>query len=88
MVLPEGLEIQYNDMITQLEEAKHMPYVTSAERIGIKRGKQEGKLEGLQEGKMETARNMLRKGMDLALIAELTGLSPETVEQLRQESKA
>lgn len=42
-------------------------------------------LEGArEEGKLEVARNMLSKGMDLSFISELTGLSSEELEKLKQ----
>ena len=53
---------------------------------GIEQGKQmgleEGKQMGLEEGKRETARRLLAKGMNVALVAELVGLSLETVQAL------
>jgi len=36
--LPDGLEQQFLDTIHKIEEAKKMPYVTSAERFGIQKG--------------------------------------------------
>ncbi|WP_022947228.1 RpnC/YadD family protein [Methylohalobius crimeensis] len=44
--LPEGLERQFLESVYRLEETKKMPYVTSAERFGIEKGKQ----QGLQQG--------------------------------------
>ena len=41
----------------------------------------EGLAEGLAEGKMEVARAMKAKGLGMALIAELTGLSEEEIRQ-------
>ncbi|GAA3401171.1 hypothetical protein ACFFNY_14665 [Paenibacillus hodogayensis] len=42
-------------------------------------------LEGARtEGKFEVAQNMLAKGMDIATVAELTGLSAEQLAQLRR----
>jgi hypothetical protein len=38
-----------NEIIEQIEEDKKMPIVTSAEKIGIKKGKIEGKIEGRLE---------------------------------------
>lgn len=38
LALPELLELQYMETVEQLEEEKHVPYITSAERIGIKKG--------------------------------------------------
>jgi len=38
LALPDGLEQQFNDFVTQYEEDKKMPYVTSIERSGLKKG--------------------------------------------------
>ena len=44
--------------------------------------------EGIKEGKLETARNLIIKNkLDLEDIADCTGLSLETVEQLEKELK-
>ncbi len=40
--LPENLEIRYNENVKQLEEERSMEYITSAERIGMKKGVLEG----------------------------------------------
>jgi hypothetical protein len=42
ITLPESLEIRYNEHIHKLEEELNMPYITSAERIGMEKGKLEG----------------------------------------------
>ncbi|OUS74864.1 hypothetical protein B1748_19985 [Paenibacillus sp. MY03] len=44
----------------------------------------EGESFGNLKGKLEVAENMLSKGMDLSIVAELTGLSTEQLEQLRR----
>ena len=46
---------------------------------GEVKGRAEGKIEGLAEGKMEVARAMKAKGLGMALISELTGLSEEEI---------
>ncbi|MEZ5671426.1 MAG: Rpn family recombination-promoting nuclease/putative transposase [Thiotrichaceae bacterium] len=46
---------------------------------GISDGEQRGKLEG----KLETARAMLTKGLNVSLVAEVTGLDVAEIEQLR-----
>jgi len=38
LALPDGLEQQFNDFVTQYEEETKMPYVTSIERSGLKKG--------------------------------------------------
>ncbi len=46
---------------------------------GLAEGEAKGKAEGLAEGKMEVARAMKAKGLGMALISELTGLSEEEI---------
>ncbi len=59
-------------LITALEKEKQQIY-----HNGRVEGKREGRVEGKKEGKIESARGMLAKGMEVELIAEITGL-PET----------
>ena len=42
--LPKELEEKFLEEVRAYEEAEHMQYVTSAERIGRERGWQEGRL--------------------------------------------
>ncbi len=49
---------------------------------GKAEGIAEGKAEGIVEGKAEIARQMKAKGMDVNLIAEITGLSAEEIERM------
>ena len=44
--LPEDLEKEFMDELTAFEEQQNMPYVTSAERVGIQKGLQQGRREG------------------------------------------
>jgi len=44
-----------------------MPYITSVERIGIRKGKQQGIREGIQQGKEEGIREGLLAGIELGL---------------------
>jgi predicted transposase/invertase (TIGR01784 family) len=48
-------------------------------------GKLEGKLEGNRERQITTAHKMLSKGFEIALIAEITGLSETEVLKLKQD---
>jgi len=50
---------------------------------GKAEGKAEGKVEGKEERNLEIALQMKAKGMDINLIAEITGLSIEEVKDLR-----
>jgi len=52
--LSEEFEIALTEEILKIEEAKKMSIITSAERIGIEKGKKEGKKEGKIEGLQES----------------------------------
>jgi len=70
--LPSDLVIKYDEMIHQLTEEKKMAYITSIERLAMKRGLQEGKregkilgqLEGMEEGKLKGMEEGKLKGME------------------------
>ena len=49
---------------------------------GLAEGKAEGLAIGKQERNREIARDMKRKGLDLSIIADITGLSTPDIEQL------
>ena len=40
--------------------------------------------KGMEKRNVEIAKNMLKKGLDVALICEMTGLSQAQLEQLQQ----
>jgi len=94
--LPKDIEKKLSNEITKLEEEHKMKYVTSWERIakeeGIEIGKEEGieigKEEGEKKGKLETAVAMVKKGLNLDLIAEVTGFSKQRVQQLAADSNS
>jgi len=53
MMLPDGLTKQFTQNLIAYEEEKKMPYVTSAERIGIEKGRDEGMLLNAREMVLE-----------------------------------
>ncbi len=55
---------------------------------GYEKGYKEGYLEGLQEGHEEIATNMLKEGLAVELIHEITGLSAERIARLGQQPEA
>ncbi|NYT26098.1 hypothetical protein H0A73_21120 [Alcaligenaceae bacterium] len=59
MALPEALEPAFEDAIQQIEEETGMSYVTSIERVRLKREREEGKIEGKVEGKTEGYASLL-----------------------------
>ena len=52
---------------------------------GEQKGKREGLLEGEQKGRIETAKVMLAKEMEMTLISEITNLPETQLLQLREE---
>ena len=53
LTLPEALEQQCQVALAQVEADTQMPYITSIERMGIKKGLQEGLQQGRQQGLQE-----------------------------------
>lgn len=49
LALPEKLEQQFSDFVTQYEEEEEMPYITNIERFGIDKGRKEGLKEQSQK---------------------------------------
>ena len=45
---------------------------------------EKGVEKGMEQEKLEIAKNMLKKGLDVALICEMTGLSEEQINQLQK----
>ena len=50
---------------------------------GRAEGEAKGRAEGEAKGRVETARNLLRMGLEVSKISEATGLSPDEIEALR-----
>lgn len=76
LALPEALEEAFEDAVQKLEEETRMSYVTSIERVRLKRERDEGKAEGKVEGKAEGK----AEGFAALLSAQITrkfGLLPD-----------
>jgi len=46
MALPEALELAFEEAIQEIEEETQMSYITSVERVRLRREREEGKAEG------------------------------------------
>lgn len=53
---------------------------------GMSRGKEEGKAEGEAIGKREMIKAMLKKGLAIEIIAEISKLNIEEIEKIEKES--
>ncbi|MFH0729401.1 MAG: cytosolic protein [Pseudomonadota bacterium] len=84
MRLPDELETVFWEEIQQYEEDKQMPYVTSVEKIGIKKGMQQGMqqgmLKGIEQNLQETIHKMYRKGLTIGQIADILEMEARVVE--------
>ena len=49
---------------------------------GLEEGFEKGETKGSEKSKLEIAKNLKRKGMDIDTIAEVTGVSKEEIEKL------
>ncbi len=49
MALPQGLDEQFRNELAMLEKEKKMTYVTSIERLGIRKGLEQGRLAMARE---------------------------------------
>lgn len=78
MTLPPELERQFREELDTYEEERKMPLITSMERLA--------KEEGIQQTTREIATKLLKEGADLDLIARVTDLTMEEIEDLRSEA--
>jgi hypothetical protein len=76
--LPPELEKQVWGELARYEEEKRMPYVTSVERIGFERGRD----EGLKEGERKT----LLENIELVLKLKFGAADPEFLQAVRQQT--
>ncbi len=65
--LPKSLELDFCHEIKQHEEEKHMPFITTPERIGREEGLAEGLSKGRVEGRAEGRVEGRVEGIELAL---------------------
>lgn len=76
MSLPEELEQEFQQQLSQYEEERRMPYITSVERIGRQKGLEQGRFEGMREGLLKG----IELGLRLKFGSEGLGILPEISE--------
>ncbi|GAK52178.1 hypothetical protein U14_03429 [Candidatus Moduliflexus flocculans] len=62
MVLPDELQLRFDETITAYEEERRMQYVTSFERIGMEKGRQQGIQQGILQGIQQGMQQGQEKG--------------------------
>lgn len=96
MDLPTELEKKFSEELHQFEKEKHMPYVTSIERLaheeGIEKGIQEGRQEGVVRGLLEGIASVLEIRFDQVpepIMREIRQLTDaELLRKVLQQAKA
>ena len=78
-----GTKVSYEFPVFRIMERKG---IEKGIQIGRTEGIQIGEAKGIQIGKTETARNLLRMGLDLTKIVEATGLPLEEVRVLQSQA--
>ena len=74
--LPKPLELDFCHEIKQYEEEKHMPFITTPERIGREEGRAEGLRKGLING-IEVALELKFGEVGLRLLPEIRAIADE-----------
>jgi predicted transposase/invertase (TIGR01784 family) len=75
MRLPTDLEYQFKAQLDQYEQERQMPYITSIERMGIEKGR--------EEERKEIAKRLLLQGVSVETIAQATDLTLEQIQQIQ-----
>ncbi len=88
MSLPKAMEKElYKEIKKYEEEVIKMPYLSTAERVGLEKGIEKGIEQGRAEVVQKIAKKMLAEGMDIETIAKITGLKKAEIIRLKQSSK-
>ncbi len=70
-------------MLAKTIEEVRKDLVNEGIQLGIKQGMQKGIQQGMLNGKKETALAMKKKGIDIKVISEVTGLPIEEIKKLK-----
>ena len=82
IALPEELEIEFRRELVEYEHQKHMPYITSIERLGRKEGRKEGREEGIVVARQKAVCDAL----EVRFVHIPSGIR-HTVEAIRDEAR-
>ena len=78
--------------IYAIDEDKRMPYINTAERVGMEKGLKQGRQEGLQEGEQKGRQEGQHQGIEGTLRKQITlkfgGLPAWADERLTQATDA
>jgi hypothetical protein len=80
MDLPQELDRQFWQDVEQFEQEKHMPYITSIERIGRQEGERIGRQEGERSGRREGLLDGIRALLELRFPSDVDTVMPEILQ--------
>mgnify|MGYP000379861225 CR=1 FL=1 len=75
----EASKMAYRDIKNSIDTAKR-----EGKEEGLAEGMEKGIEKGMNQRSLEIARKMLAKGMDVATVMEITGLSESQLLQLKE----
>ena len=75
----EASKMAYRDIKNSIDTAKR-----EGKEEGLAEGMEKGIEKGMNQRSLEIARKMLAKGMDVATVMEITGLSERLLQQLKE----
>jgi predicted transposase/invertase (TIGR01784 family) len=73
--MPKVYEADITDLIA--------PFKEKWKKEGLEEGKKEGIKQGELKAKIETAKKLLKKGIDIKIIVEVTGLSKKELKKYK-----
>ena len=83
----EAIEKQRRDQVARENDARAEGMEKGMEKgrvEGMEKGMEKGRVEGMEKGRVEVARQMLGKGLDISTICECTGLTEDEVKALKK----
>ena len=80
-------DIRYRQGVKVGEQKSLKKGIRVGEQRGMEKGIKVGEVKGEKKAKMETAVNMMKMGMKLSLIQEVTNLPMSTLKKLASVSK-
>ena len=76
-------ELDYNSGLDYAKQQGMKDGYVEGKKKGMERGRKEGMEEGSKKEKIEIAKKMLDKKMDIAIISEITGLTIEEINNIK-----
>jgi hypothetical protein len=84
--LPAEQEIELRRKIAEYEAQKHMPYITSIERMGREEGLQQGRQEGLQQGLVAARQKAVHDALEIRF-GEVADSIRQRIESIQDEAR-